>query len=459
MADWWDVEDIECTSKHAFDMANCSCKNICEGPALMIQPAKASYRDPHRWVVFTVICLIYFFVYFHRVSTSVIVSDLLAEFNTTATALGFMSSMYFYIYAFNQPIVGYLADRIGARRVIVYWSITAAAGCFIFGMAPSIGWASMGRALIGFGVSGVYVPTVKALSQWFNKKAFTTMVGLLMSVGNFGAVVATTPLAWAADTWGWRPTFFLIGGVTLAMAILMLTITHDPPVATKPDQGFSVPSGTSSPKLIGNIVAIISSLQLWLVGIIFFGVYGTAVTLQGLWATPFLMTVLDVERILASKLNMLIPIGVILGAPLFGWLPDRFGLNIKRVFTTITAVYTLCWLVILVAFDRLGIFGFTIIFFAMGIAIGGFISSIWGIIREITPADRLGLTSGIINPAPFLGVAVFQVLTGNILDRAGRVGELYTLSGFKSAFSICFVGAIICLALSLFIKSQQKAMQ
>jgi len=424
----------------------------------MIQPAETSYRDPHRWMVFSVICLIYFFVYFHRVSTSVIVSDLLVEFNTTATALGFMSSMYFYIYAFNQPIVGYLADRIGPRRVIVYWSITAAAGCFIFGLAPSVGWASVGRALIGFGVSGVYVPTVKALSQWFNKKAFTTMVGLLMSVGNFGAVVATTPLAWAAGTWGWRPTFFLIGILTLGMAILMLTITRDPPVSTNLDQVLPDSSETSSSNLISNIVVIVSSLQLWLVAIIFFGVYGTAVTLQGLWATPFLMTVLDIERILASKLNMLIPIGVIIGAPFFGWLPDRFDLNKKRVFTTITAVYTLCWLAILVALDRLGIFGFSIIFFAMGVSIGGFISSIWGIIREITPTKRLGLTSGILNPAPFLGVAVFQVMTGNILDRAGRVGEFYTLSGFKSAFSICLVGAVACLVLSLFIKSQQRVM-
>jgi MFS family permease len=387
----------------------------------------------------------------------VIVSDLLKEFNTTATALGFMSSMYFYIYAFNQPIVGYLADRIGPRRVIAYWSITAAAGCVIFGMAPSIGWASVGRALIGFGVSGVYVPTVKALSQWFNKKAFTTMVGLLMSVGNFGAVVATTPLAWAAGAWGWRPTFFLIGGVTLAMAILMLTITRDPPAATEPDEGRSDSSAAASPSLIGNIIAIVSSLQLWLVAIIFFGVYGTAVTLQGLWATPFLMTVLDIDRILASKLNMLIPIGVIIGAPVFGWLPDRFGLDKKRVFTTISAAYTLCWLAILVAFGRLGIFGFSIIFFAMGVSIGGFVSGIWGIIQEITPAERLGLTSGILNPAPFLGVAFFQVLTGNILDRAGRVGEFYTLAGFKSAFSICLAGALACLVLSLFIKLKQKS--
>jgi len=414
-------------------------------------------RDPHRWVVFSVICLIYFFVYFHRVSTSVIVSDLLAAFNTNAAALGFMSSMYFYIYALNQPIVGYLADRIGPRRVIAYWSMTAAAGCFIFGMAPSIGWASLGRALIGFGVGGVYVPTVKALSQWFREKEFATMVGLLMSVGNFGAVVATTPLAWAAGTWGWRPTFFLIGGVTLAMAILMLAVTHDAPQSKRADARHDDAPDTPSPGLARNTVTIIASTQFWLVVTIFFGIYGTAVTLQGLWATPFLMAVLEVERILASKLNMLIPIGVIIGAPFFGWLPNRFSLNKAKTLIFITAVYTLCWLAILLVFDRLGIVGFATLFFVMGIVIGGFISTIWGIIRETTPVERLGLTSGILNPAPFLGVAAFQVLTGSIIDRAGRAGELYSLSGFKSAFGVCLAGALVCLVLSFFIKAKSTS--
>jgi sugar phosphate permease len=448
--------DFKWISPHARDKVDCFYYVTWKGPALMQQPAETAYRDPHRWVVFILISLIYFFVYFHRVSTSVIVSDLLAAFNTTATALGFMSSMYFYIYAFNQPIVGYLADRIGSRRVIAYWSVTAAVGCFIFGMAPSIGWASFGRALIGFGVGGVYVPTVKALSQWFNQKSFAAMIGLLMSVGNFGAVVATTPLAWAAGTWGWRPTFFVIGGVTLGMAILVLTITHDPPGSGKSDQGPALSAPAPPIGLAANVTAILSSLQFWLVVSIFFGIYGTAVTLQGLWATPFLMTVLDVERILASKLNMLIPIGVIVGSPLFGWLPDRFDLDKKYMLIGITAVYTLCWVVILVAFDRLGISGFALIFTGMGVMIGGFISTIWGIIRDTTPAERLGLTSGILNPSPFLGVAVFQVMTGRILDRAGRVGGLYPLSGFKSAFSICLAGIVVCLVLTLLIKSKQK---
>ncbi len=413
-----------------------------------------THRDPHRWVIFAIICLIYFFVYFHRVSTSVIVSDLLAAFDTTATALGVMSSMYFYIYALDQPLVGYLADRIGPRRVIAYWSMTAAAGCFIFGMAPTIGWASLGRALIGFGVGGVYVPTVKAFSQWFRAREFATMVGLLMSVGNLGAVVATTPLAWAAGTWGWRPTFFVIGGITLGMAVAMLVVTRDAPLSDPEEHDREMHPDARGSSFRRNLLAIVASRQFWLVVTVFFGIYGTAVTLQGLWATPFLMTVLDIERILASQLNMLIPIGVIVGAPLFGWLPNRFALNKAVALRTITGVYTLCWTAILALYDNLGVLGYALVFCIMGIMIGGFISTIWGIIQETTPSKRLGLTSGVLNPAPFLGVAAYQVLTGHILDRAGRIGEHYPLAGYQSAFSVCLAGAVICLLLSMFIKAK-----
>lgn len=419
----------------------------------MNQSANNAYRDPHRWVVFSLISLVYFFVYFHRVSTSVIASDLLAAFDTTATALGFMSSMYFYVYAINQPIVGYLADRLGSRKVIAYWSMIAAIGCFIFGMAPSVGWASFGRALIGFGVAGVYVPTVKALSQWFDRKAFAAMIGLLMSVGNIGAVVATTPLAWAAGAWGWRPTFFLIGGFSLVMALLVLFVIRDPSTPDDLESAYPKSDGTS-PSLSANILETLVSSQFWLVASIFFCFYGTALTLQGLWATPFLMAALGIDRILASELNMLIPIGVIVGSPLFGWLPARFEINKKQMLIGIIIVYMLSWLVIILFCGSLNVFGFAFIFSFIGMVIGGFISIVWGIIRDTTPNERLGLTSGLINPSPFLGVAFFQVVTGRILDHAGQVEGIYPISGFKTAFWVCLAGIAVCLVFSLFVKKE-----
>ena len=411
----------------------------------------ASRRDPHRWIVFGTISLVYFFVYFHRVSTSVIVTDLLDAFQTNATALGFMSSMYFYVYAAEQPLVGYLSDKLGPRRVMGYWSVAAAAGCLVFGLAPDIGWATAGRALIGIGVGGVYVPALKAFSLWFRRKEFGTMIGLLMSMGNFGAVIATAPLAWAAGNWGWRATFFGIGAVTLALAFATLFGTRDYS-ENRDTAGEPVPASEEGSSGKPGLMRVMASKQFWLAALVFFGIYGTLVTLQGLWATPFLMAVLGIESIAAGKLNMLIPVGVIFGAPFFGWLPGRFGLKLRRVLAGILTVYVFTWVCITFAYAQLEMAGLSATLLAMGFVAGGFISVLWGIVRETTPVEILGFTSGLLNPAPFFGVAVFQVLTGAILDRFGEVGGLYPVSGFQSAFSVCLAANAVCLGLGLFIR-------
>ncbi len=411
-------------------------------------------RDPHRWVVFSSLCLVYFFVYFHRVSTSVIVSDLLEAFKTDATALGFMSSMYFYLYALEQPLVGHLADRLGPRRVIGWWTVMAAAGCLLFGLAPNIAWASVGRGLIGLGVGGVYVPAIKAFSLWFEKKEFATMLGLLMSVGNFGAVIATTPLAWAAGAYGWRPTFFLIGALTLVLALITLIFTRDQENPPAENPAGDRPASGEEPAPTSGALQVLASVDFWVIGVIFFGIYGSLVTLQGLWATPYLMTALQMERIPASNLNMVIPIGVIFGAPAIGWVTDRFALNKGKTLVGILVVYALTWMGILLVGESLGALGMAGLFLMMGMAAGGFITTLWGLVRESTPSEILGLTSGMLNPAPFLGVAAFQVLTGAILDRAGRIDGIYPLSGFKSAFLACVGCILVCLVLAFFLQKR-----
>ena len=63
-----------------------------------------------------------------------IAHHLLTAFQTHATALGFMSSMYFYLYALEQPLVGYLSDRLGTRRVVGFWALaTALDGQYVCG--------------------------------------------------------------------------------------------------------------------------------------------------------------------------------------------------------------------------------------------------------------------------------------------------------------------------------------
>jgi MFS family permease len=416
---------------------------------MMETAAKPNPLIPERWVVFLIICSVYFFVYFHRVSTSVIVKDLLDTFQTNATALGFMSSMYFYLYAFEQPLVGYLSDRMGPRRVIGYSTLAAAAGCFLFAAAPTIGWATAGRGLIGIGVGGVYVPALKALSVWFQKNEFAGMLGLLMSVGNLGAVIATTPLAWAANTWGFRSSFVLIGFLTLGLSILALLKIPRQPGPLTASAGKPNPPPPNSGTARSDSLNILTSIQFWISAVIFLGGYGTLVTLQGLWLTPFLMTGLEIERVPASNLNMLIPIGVIIGSPLIGWLSDRLRMDKHHLLVAILSVYTFTWIMLIFCFKWLGTIGLVPLLLIMGIMGGGFISIGWAIVRESTPARLMGLTSGLINPAPILGVAIFQLLTGAILDHSVRVSDTYSTAGFQNAFLSCLIANCVCLGLAV----------
>ena len=353
------------------------------GPTETLMSRQNQNRSPWggRWAVFGAISAVYFFAYFHRVSTSVIAPDLLAAFHVNATALGFMSSMYFYLYAFEQPVVGYLADRWGPRWVVSSWTLVAAMGCFLFGMAPSIAWASVGRALIGFGVGGVFVPGLKAFSQWFRVEEFATLTGVLLALGNLGAIVATTPLAWAAQTWGWRGSFLVIGVITLGLALGAFLLIGNP----KPKTGTSrvkcpFPESGKAEGPVRSILHIFSSLRFWLLGAIFFGAFGTYLTFQGLWATTFLMALLRLDLFHASIFNMLVPIGFILGAPFTGWVLSRFYLNKGWVLIALLLLETGLWACMVFGGKSLGTSGILFILFVLGGASGGLgtiLSGVW----------------------------------------------------------------------------------
>jgi sugar phosphate permease len=420
--------------------------------------SKNSAVDPHRWVVFGSFAAVYFFVYFHRVSTSVVAPDLIVSFQTNATALGLMSSMYFYIYAVEQPLVGYLSDRLGPRRVVGFWSLIAALGCIFFGMAPSITWAAIGRGLIGFGVGGVYVPALKAFSQWFRQKEFTTMTGLLMAIGNMGAIVATTPLALSSRAYGWRMSFFFIAAITLTLALVALFFTRDyAPAVTLVKNGDLRPAGKPGTSR-RQIRLILTSINFWVLFVIFFGSYGIFVTLQGLWATPYLMSVLHTDRLQASQFNMLLPVGFMIGAPMFGWIADRIHTQRRHLFIGLLAAVAFFWLILSLRAQNPKTGEIMVLFFAMGATTGGWLSILWVMVRETTPASIMGFISGAINPSPFIGVAIFQILTGAILDQVGRVNGAYPPEAFQMAFWICTLTAGICLALS-FILAKQSASQ
>jgi MFS family permease len=124
------------------------------------------------------------------------------------------------------------------------------------------------------------------------------------------------------------------------------------------------------------------------------------------------------------------------------------------MFVGLLAAITLSWLILSIGAQTLNDSGLIVLFLIMGATTGGWVPTLWALARNIAPTERMGLISGFLNPAPFFGVALFQILTGAILDRVGRINEVYPPVAFQNAFWICTLTAAGCLLLSIIFKNQ-----
>lgn len=97
----------------------------------------------------------------------------------------------------------------------------------------------------------------------------------------------------------------------------------------------------------------------------------------------------------------------------------------------------------------MGLGGMIAAFTILGAVCGGMGTSLWATVLQTTPERMLGLTTGLLNPFPLLGMAIMQGLTGAILDHTGKIGEIYPPEAYRNAFAVCLLASVFCLFLCL----------
>src|SRR5918999_5842101 len=159
-------------------------------------------------VVFLPFAAGYFLSFFFRNVNAVISKDLSGEFELSPSDLGFLTSMYLLAFAAFQLPLGVLLDRYGPRRVVAALFCVAAAGAAIFATAQDFIWLSLGRALIGLGVSGGLMGAIKAFTLWFPLGRLATLNGLYLAAGGIGGGGGGAPAPGAARRGGGGGGFF-----------------------------------------------------------------------------------------------------------------------------------------------------------------------------------------------------------------------------------------------------------
>lgn len=409
----------------------------------------------YRWIVWVPMAFALLTSYFHRTATGVMTDSLMREFSiTTAADISGLASVYFYIYAAMQMPAGILADWFGPRRTVLLALTTATLGALIFSTAQNIPMLYAGRIISSIGVGLIYISVVKIHAEWFRTREFTTMTGLIVVMGSLGFLISTTPLAIMVDRFGWRIAFLVITVYSLIITIACWRWVKDRPTElglpdismVEAEEGVvekSITVETINYKIMDSIKVVISNPATWWPFLASVAIYGVYMAFMGLWGVPYLMQIYGMPRVVASNYIMAMTLGTMIGAPLIGFISDRFAL--RRLPNVVASVgFLILWITLtLWNAGKPPVWALYPLCFGIGLGMSGVNLNV-ACGKEVTPPAMTGMVSGLVNSGAFIGAALIQPLFGWVLDRNWQGGieqgvRVYPLSAYQSAFWVCAV--------------------
>jgi predicted MFS family arabinose efflux permease len=387
---------------------------------------------PKQIRIFTFFTAAYFLSYFYRSANAVIAPDLSRELSLGAEQLGLMTSLFFATFALVQIPLGIGLDKWGPRWVTPGLMAVGVLGSLIFGLAASFGILAIGRALIGIGMAGILMGSLKVFSQWFSPQRFATVSGLLVGIGSSGALIAATPLAWLNNTWGWR-TVFVNGAVIVALVALSIVVwTRNTPPGVAWTGGQV--SGVSLDK-------IFKDRRFWHIAPLNFFMAGTLLAVQGLWAGPFLFDVLRLSDLQVGNLLLLMGIGSTLGFSMSGWLADRLGLS--RVVIVSGLIFVLTQFILILRPPSVS--AISVVYVLFGFA-GAFNIMLLAHARQIFPNHMTGQVVSAVNLFGIGGTFLLQWWLGLIIGfYPVESGGHYPPQAYTAAFLFTTIGTLLTL--------------
>ena len=207
-------------------------------------PAPATSIGPREWRVLIAAFLGWMLDGMDIMLFAFALTALRDEFGLSSAAVGALASLTLLTSAAGGILAGYLADRYGRARLLVWSILTYSVFTGATATAQSVAALALWRALVGFGLGGEWSAGSVLVAETWPASHRGRAIGLVQSGWAVGYLLAAGLAALVLPRWGWR-TLFALGVLPALVTVWVRRRVPEPEIWRQ--RAASVPAGAAVP--------------------------------------------------------------------------------------------------------------------------------------------------------------------------------------------------------------------
>lgn len=243
-----------------------------------------------------------------------------AEFGWTNAQAGLVSSATLIASAFGGIFAGWVSDRIGRRRTLIYtillYSFASAGTAFSRGLPDLLFW----RALVGLGLGGEWSAGATLVAESWPAEHRGKAISFMQSGWALGYMAAAGLSAAILPTFGWR-ALFLAGVLPALLTVLIRRKVDEPTIWARRMMKEQSPFRDLFRGELGRRTLVATTLATF----VLFAYWGLFTWLPGFLAAPRSQGGAGLDLVRTSAFVFAVQIGAYFGYLCFGFLSDRLG--------------------------------------------------------------------------------------------------------------------------------------
>jgi MFS family permease len=354
---------------------------------------------------------------------------------------GLLGSSFFFLFAISAIVVGFLANRIAARWLLLALGLVWALAQFP--MVGDVGFMTLliCRVILGAGEGPAGAVAVHAIYKWFPDEKRTLPTAMLSQGSAFGVILAVPALNWLIVHYSWHYAFGALGVAGLMWAVAWLMLGSEGPL---------VPSSMSAAEEMRiPYFRLLTSRTFVGCCVATFGAYW-ALSLGLTWFTPFIIKWLGFSQEEAGAISILPWIFGAVVVLLTGWTSQAL---MARGFSTRIARGVLGAVPLIVGGGLMGLVSHVdgaklqVALLVVGSGLCGSIYVVCApMISEFTPVSQRGAVISIYGAIYTLAGILAPSVTGSMIQRSSSLVEGY-MTGFTINAVILVVSGLVGLLL------------